>query len=159
MKIDFTKEDYRRLVKMGEIADCVFGLLGDFVSDEYKKESEQIEKLQSRILEYANDFDCQDLVERYEDKTVIKEKEFEKIMEILDDYDDYVFWDELEERLANRDMEKELTKEEKEKVRSDVHFWVEKSEEYYKKYREEFEKFGIDRFEFKDNNKKFSFWK
>ena len=149
MKISLNQEEYRRMVKMGELADCIFGLLGDFVSDEYKKESDQITKLQSRILGYAKDFDCEDLTESYEGENIFKEKEFDKIMEIMDDYDDYVFWDKLEKRLSDRDMDRELSEAEKEKVKSDVRFWIEKSEEYYQKYREELEKYGIDRLEIK----------
>jgi len=45
------KKQYKQLIKYLEVAGAVFGLLGDFVSKKYKKESNKLEELKAFLNE------------------------------------------------------------------------------------------------------------
>jgi len=107
MKIELTKEQYLNLLKMAHIANSVLGILGDVLPEpEYKEKSNEAESLEDYFLSYARDFGCDNLVEDFHGKTLMKDEIYEKIQEIMDEYDDYIFWNELEVRMGKRDFER-----------------------------------------------------
>lgn len=153
MKIDLTKEQYVNLFKMAHIANSVLGILGDVLPEtEYKKKSDEMENLEDYFISYARDFGCNDLVEDFHGKTLMKDEIYEKIQAILDEYDDYIFWNELEVRMGKRDFERTITDDDKKYIKENKGWLPERINELYEKYRDEFEKYGIDRLEVKNND-------
>lgn len=146
-KIEFNKKQYKGLIKYVEIASAILGILGDFIGKKYKKEYKELEELRDYLLKHAEDFRCNKIIEEFEGEIILKEKFFEKYAKIIDDYDDYVFWNELAHRLARRDFFKKHTKKDYRKM--NIGERIVKIGEIEDKYWEEFEKYGIERVEIK----------
>jgi len=151
MKIELTKEQYVNLLKISHIANSVLGILGDVFSEmEYKKKSDEAEELEDYFISYARDFGCNDLVEDFYGKTLMKDEIYEKIQEIMDDYDDYIFWNELEVRMGKRDFGRTETIDDKKYIKENNGWYPERIHELYDKYAQEFEIYGIDRLEIRE---------
>ncbi len=153
MKIDLTKEQYINLLEMSHIANSVLGILGDVLPEEtnYKKKSDETTELEDYFISYAKDFGCEDMTEKFHGKTLLKDEIYEKLQEIMDEYDDYIFWNELEVKMGKRDFEKTITEEDKKYIKENKGWYPERIHEIYDKYAEEFEEHGIDRLEIKNN--------
>ena len=153
MKIDLTKEQYINLLEMSHIANSVLGILGDVLPEEtnYKKKSDETTELEDYFISYAKDFSCEDMTEKFHGKTLLKDEIYEKLQEIMDEYDDYIFWNELEVKMGKRDFEKTITEEDKKYIKENKGWYPERIHEIYDKYAEEFEEHGIDRLEIKNN--------
>ena len=143
MQIEFNKKQYKQLIKYLETASSVFGILGDFIGKKYKKESNELEELRDYLLKRAKDFKCGRITEEFEGETILKDKYAEKFMKIIDDYDDYIFWSELVQRLAQKDFFKKYIKEEIKKM--DTMERITKFNELEKEYWKEFEKNGTEK--------------
>jgi len=154
MEIKLTKEQYINLLGMSHIANSVLGILGDALPEEtnYKKKSDEMENLEDYFLKYARDFGYDNLVEEFHGKTLMKEEIYEKLQEIMDEYDDYTFWNELEVRMGKRDFERTMTEEDKKYIKENKGWLPERVHDIYDKYRKEFERYGIDRLEIKKSN-------
>ena len=154
MKIELSKEQFINLLKMSHIANNMLGILGDILPEtDYKKESDETENLEEYLLGYAKDFGCGDLIEDFYGKTLLRNEVYEKIDEIVEDYDDYTFWNELEVRMGKRDFERTITEKEKQYIKENKGWLPDRIHEIYEKYRQEFENYGIDRLELKNDKK------
>jgi len=148
MEIKLTKEQYINLLKMSHIANGVLGILGDVMPEaDYKRKSDEMEGLGEHLLKYAREFDCGDLVEDFHGKILMKDEIYEKMNEIIDEYDDYIFWNELETRMGKRDFERTITEEEKKYIEENNGWLPDRIHDIYEKYEKEFEEHGIDRLE------------
>ena len=146
MQIEFSREQYRSLMKAVEIGDAVYGILGDLVDKKYKKDSNKIQELQTYLLSKAADFRSKDLMEIFNGHVITSDKFGGQMEDVLYDYDNDVFWDELERRLGKRDFYRNITAEEK--VESEKTEWLpERVHEFYEQWRKEFEDFGVNRLE------------
>ncbi|MCF7820303.1 MAG: hypothetical protein K9M44_02420 [Candidatus Pacebacteria bacterium] len=152
MKINISKKQYNTLIMMSQLSGWVLGILGDSLPDEqidYKKLSNEQNDLEKYILSFAKEFNQENRLESYEDELFLKEEEAEKYHEIIFDYEEYVFWSELENRLAKRDFYRTITKEEKKEL--EKNFWLPKRFfEIEQEYRDEFEENDIERLEIKE---------
>lgn len=129
---------------MAIITGDVYGILGDDVSEEYKKESDKLEKLREYILEHAEDFGCAELAEKYLGETIPSDDFSEEMQTVIDDYDDDVFWHELETRLGKRDLERDMSDAEREETEKTG--WLPRRvQDFYEKWAREFEQYGIER--------------
>jgi len=150
MKIELSKEQFINLLKMSDIANNVLGILGDVLpGTDYKKASDRMEGIEEYLLGYAKDFRCEDMTEEFHGKTLLKDEIYEEIREIMDEYDDYIFWDELETRMGKRNFERTITTDDKKDIKENEGWYPNRIHELYEKYRDEFEKYGIDRLEIK----------
>lgn len=151
MKINITNKQYRELIIMSGIANAVLGILGDGIEEpDYKSQSKETEKLEEYLLQFANDFGCNDLVEDFEGKKVLKEKFFDKlIMAVLDDYDEIELFDGLANKLAWRDFRKDHTETEIQKMGGKTGYLGPQLYNYEKKYWDEFENHDYNRLEIK----------
>lgn len=151
--MDLTKEQYIKILEMNHIANGILGILGDVMPDEtgYKKKSDEATELEDYFISYAKDFGCEDMTEEFHGKTLLKEEIYEKIQEIMDEYDDYIFWNELETRMGKRDFERTKTEDEEKQMRENGGWYPERVHELYDRYAEEFEKYGIGRLEIKND--------
>lgn len=143
MKIEFTKREYRLLLDIVFMADWV--LTSHDVDAPSENDSYQM--LFQKIYSCAKEMGCDDLVEevpesnsygltrQYEDESEV----FERIHE----YDDLIFWDELIERLAERDVYNQVPEEEAQRM--DAREYWKHSVPLERKYAAEFEKHGLDR--------------
>lgn len=143
MKIDLTKEDYRNLLDLLSISGFVLGAdleQPKAILDGYKE-------LEQKIFSYASVFEAEHLVEFFpEEGQAVPTLEFEQtspFLEIVDDYNDYVFWEEMVARLAEQDLVRDFG----EAAVLDMPFneRVSREHEYAKPYWDEFEKNGMSR--------------
>lgn len=151
MEIKLTKEQYIDLLEISHIANSVLGILGDVLSEEtnYKKKSDKTTELEDYFISYVKDFGCEEMTEEFHGKTLLKDEIYEKIQEIMDEYDDYIFWNELEVRIGKRDFERTITADDKKYIKENKGWYPERIHDIYEKYEKEFEEYGIDRLEIK----------
>lgn len=147
MKVDLTKEQYECLIKAVEAGNSVYGILGDNVSDEYKKQSVQIEMLQKYLLGHASDFGMEHMVDTYMGELILSDGFSKELGEAMDDYDDETFWNELEALLGQRDFDRTTTAKEQEEIKKNGGWYPDRIHKLYEKWNKEFEKNGIERLE------------
>jgi len=112
-----------------------------------------MEKLEEYFLQYATDFSCENFVEDFEGKNVLKDSFLiKRIMSILDEYDEYQVFDSLVNKLAWRDFKREHSENEIVNMskKNGGYFGVEINE-YEERYWKEFENFGVKRLEIVEN--------
>ncbi len=150
MKIELSEKEYRDLVLVSELAGGIIGVLGDLMKDEeknYKKISNRLEKLQDKILSYADDFSCSDLVEDFEGRKIIKEEFYDEVVyPIIKDNAEMETFDSLANSLAWRDFKEKFSQKElEEKAKENGGYFGVEIHDYEKKYWDEFEEYGYDR--------------
>jgi hypothetical protein len=107
LPISFTKQEYRLLVR------CVFQqlfMLESMVEEHASKEFEHLNILSSKLLKFAPDFSCSDVVATdVVDDTIHANSTFlDSIMQAISEYDDVSFWEELTHRMSERDLMNDL---------------------------------------------------
>lgn len=106
MKINITKNQYRLLLDIVHAGNTMINGIRN--QDELIKEYEELEQY---IFSFAKDFGFEDLIEydkQYKEYMPTREFDETIVEELIDEYDDYVFWQELEGNLAKRDVFKEF---------------------------------------------------
>jgi len=109
MKVAFTAKEYRQLLELVH--------LGMWAVTAYQGEETAAAKryfaFDQRLLEQATEMGCADLVETREDGTLQpspKLAEDERVRELQSEFQNDVFWHELVQRLADRDLAGEQAK-------------------------------------------------
>ena len=129
MKIDFSEEEYRRLVDVLTLA----GMVLDAYGRGQETSRHPYFELEQKLFSYLEDAGCRDMLRRDVGSGQYVRKwtkdRSEAIVRIHDDYVDDCFWDELIIRMADRDMkadfalkgidESTLTLEERDKRRQE----------------------------------------
>ncbi len=108
IKINFTKKQFRELLDLIYAADWLINAIKD------NDEEEKYQDLIQYIYSFANKMDCEDLVEyekEYKKYYGTRELEDGPIREFIDEYDEYIFWDELSSRLADRDIKNNISED------------------------------------------------
>ena len=145
--IALTKKQYEVLMNALQIAGSVYGIMGDMVDKKYKKQSGEIDELESYLLESAEELGLGAMIEIFQKKKVLDEKYLEKAMDDLFEYDEFVFWDTLPRKLADRDLVQKLGKE---KVRTmDSTAYIHAEYPIEDEYRNEFDTHELERLEIK----------
>lgn len=136
---------------MNDLANSVMGILGDYIEGKsYKEKSNNFEELEKYLLNFAKNFESEDLAEKWKGEIIISDKASKKYQKIIDDYNDIIFWEELAERMGKRDFERTITVED-EKYLNENNGWLpDRIHTIYNKYHKEFENNGIDRLEIID---------
>ena len=107
MKINYTKNEYRLLLDMVEMAVWVLNSHRSNPSDEIMKYSE----IYQRILSYAKDMGFENLITYDKDLGgyyATFEYEESEHMAYIEEFEDDVFWDAIPHRLAMRDLVKQV---------------------------------------------------
>ncbi|MCL0066233.1 hypothetical protein M1N79_05100 [Dehalococcoidia bacterium] len=144
MKIEFTREEYKRLLDTLYIADWV--LNAHKVKDDPRTEA--YGKLEQKIYSYAKDMELEDLIEYAADhEEYYPTREYEETgppMEFIGEFENETFWEELISRLADRDLIRQVGGVEN---LSKLSFEerIEKTLPLEEKYSSEFEERGLDR--------------
>lgn len=140
MKTNFTKKEYETLIEMLYIASWVISAF-DIGPQPGKQKYEDLEQ---KILSHAKDFGMdKDVVWDEKLKKYFHTRKFEegRPMELIDEFQDETFWDELTHRLADRDFVETYT--EKEIKKMEVWDRMAKTDEFVEKYSDEFAENGI----------------
>ena len=142
MNINLSKKEYAALLDMLEIADWI---MTSHDADEEPKET-VYSGLLNKIYSHAKEMGCEDMIE-YDEKvkkyfpTQLFEDE-SAMFEFIEDYNAATFWEELIDRLVNRDM---LSKYGVEKINAmPVEERLTNRMPFEEKYAVEFEEQGVD---------------
>ena len=144
MKIDFTQEEYRSLVDLLSLAGCM--LEGYGRGEDPRKAA--CFKVEQKLLSYAEDAGCRDLIERdVETGTYLRKwsgDRKENAVAWLYQYNDDLFWEELIIRMAERDIKSLRAVEEVGKEPLPEKEKPSRLMELEKHYEEEFVANGLD---------------
>ena len=142
MKINFTKNEYRLLLEL------IY--LGQWMVEAHEidesPETEKYEMLIQKIYSHASEMGCTDLIEPAESLSeYYPTLSFEegKVFDYIDEYNNETFWDELIRRLAERDVQVELTVKNI-AINSVDEMWK-ISTPFEEKYAREFQEHGVTR--------------
>ena len=148
--IDISNQEYRLLLNLLQIADWI--LHAHIVrppDDEYTA-------LIQKFMVMANDYGCGDLVKYYEEKKAFcptnEHLLSDEVQGPIDEHDNSVFWDKLVDRLAKRDVIREIGLKEYAKLdRSQRYDRLMKAQ---KRYDDEFVANGLKRLELPETGKR-----
>jgi len=142
MKIDITEKEYGILLDILYISDWVLHSHKIGMPDE----TEGYRNLMQRLYSYAKDLGYENLIEySAHHEEFVPTREYEEkndSMELIEEFENDTFWNELIERLVRRDL---IRQEGKDKLLNmGVKEILEKEEPFRKMYSAEFEKNGLE---------------
>ncbi|PJZ68246.1 hypothetical protein CH373_04440 [Leptospira perolatii] len=144
MKIEFTQGQYETLIKSIAISSWMINAF-----EEGSEETGVYAELEQYILSFAKDFGKQDFVEYdTEENVYYPTRKFEDqtdIFEIISEYDNELFWDELIHRMGRRDFLREYGEEAISQMAIEER--IEKEAPYITKYEEIFSNQGLENIE------------
>ncbi|OHD54735.1 MAG: hypothetical protein A2Y33_01810 [Spirochaetes bacterium GWF1_51_8] len=143
MTIDLTDNQFRVLTRALFISTVITGEVAELDSEIDLDEKEYAELL-DYVVARADDFKSGDDIEidPKKKKNVVSHKLEEECGEILESFEEIVFWDDLIHRLASRDMHNKFGHDALEAM--SVEELIDKESPLIDKYAEEFEKNGIE---------------
>lgn len=154
MNINFTKEQFEILLKLVYLGNWVANANRDGSRENpYKEEyKEKYEAIEDYIFSYAKQFGFDEYVddEKAEKGKFYPTRMFEEetdIQKLIEEYDEEIFWDELIDRLGNRDFYRYYSKDEIQKMTQNERF--EKVYEFIDKWTNEISENGIERLRIK----------
>lgn len=99
VNIELNKEQYRQLIKLL--------YLGQWMSLSFTdSDDEDVLDLEQYVFSFSSDFDSKDMVE-YDEQVQLyfPSEEFEEeVFDMIDDYDEFSFWEGMSQRMAKRDL-------------------------------------------------------
>ncbi len=141
MDIKLSTDQFEKLL------DLVY--LGNWVINSHREDDrlEDYDRTAEHILSFAPAAGLKDRVDfdEFEGRYFPSRKLEEGLLGLLDDYDDFIFWNLLVERLAERDLIRKYG--EKNVDRLDWDDYSESIEPFLKKYEQEIDENGLDRME------------
>ena len=143
MKINITKKHYWNLIRALYMADW----MANAICEADMKEDEGIKDIRNYFFSFAKEMGYGEYVE-YDEKLNRYFETFEmddepSIRSLIERYDEHVFWDEIAERLGERDFFNKYTKDEIQKM-DDAECFTQRMRCAIA-WEEEFEKYGIRR--------------
>jgi hypothetical protein len=148
VNINLTEDEYRTLLEVLQVADWV--LNANKVDDDPR--TREYRALEQKVFSSANEAGCGDLIEYVpEEELFLPTQQFDEespVMEFIEEYDDGVFWDQLAERLAYRDLVEAEGEKKLERMPEDERF--DRIEDLSETYLEEFYKRGLERLRFEE---------
>lgn len=147
MKINFTKKQFDALMKMIYVGNwTINGVRSGREGDEHL---EEYDDLQNYICSFAKEFGLEKFVDEIDDKFYpSRELEDGEARELIDHYDEDIFWTEIADRLAMRDFYRTYGTDAISQM--STHERIEKDHPFLEKYWKEIEEHGIDRLEICD---------
>jgi hypothetical protein len=138
MEIKFTKKQYASLLKL------VY--LGNSMANDHRPQdvNKEFVDVMNVMYSHADEFGCGSLIKKDEEdgKFYSTDKLEEEVDLIVDAYDEHCFWEELINRLADRDFIHAIGEAEAQNM--DWIEFLEKKEPYMQKYADEFYAHGIE---------------
>lgn len=139
MKINLTKAQYRDLMEAVLLGNWIRGLL----NDQGLYENNNYGEIEDYLIKYAREFQCEELVEKFRDKEIISDNFSTKIESIMENYDDFNFWDNLSRRLGQRDFYESMSEQEKMEMNKNGNWFPDRIHKLYEDYEKEFEENGL----------------
>lgn len=106
MKINFTKKQFETLLEMVQLGYCITASNDQMVDESKFAEMEQY------LMSFAKEFDYEKVLYNPHEKnfglTVESEQE---LQQVIDEYEEMVFWDKLVYYMARRDFKTEMTQQ------------------------------------------------
>lgn len=139
MKINITKKQYKTLIKLIH--------LGTWMANAHRTDDriEEFDELEQYILSFCKDFGMDDSVEYAEDlKMFFLTGEFldeSGVEELIDEYDNDTFWEELIHRMAERDLIEKYGEDTVRKMELEER--LDKEWPFLNVYEEEFDENGL----------------
>jgi len=149
MKIEPTKKQFENLLKLVYLGNWLTNAIHNGSKEDPL--NEEFEDVQNYIFSLAKDFNCEKYIDENdaEDGIFFPTNKFEEeLQEYIKDYDEECFWEELFERLSDRDFRRKYSEEEIKKM--ELIEFFRKEEPFREKWDEELESYGIERLEIKD---------
>lgn len=136
MKLELTDNQYRDLIELLFYGNWIAN--ASRTGAEGDEKIEKYEKLQEYLFSHAKHFNADDVVIK-EDNEFYTTLEFEeRLMPIVEEYDEYTFWEQISNKLAKRDLLREIGS-----VRQLKEMHRERMYEIEEQYEIEFEKNGL----------------
>lgn len=142
MKINFTKAEYRLLLDLVSLGSWVL-TSNDTEKDLRKKKHEEVVQ---KVFSHAKEFGCEKLImydQKFHKYYETKEYDESEKDEFIEEYDENIFWNELINRLAERDFLKKHGLERAKEMSLEER--IKENIKYECKWADEFEAHGIDR--------------
>jgi hypothetical protein len=143
MKINFTKKQYWDLMRAVYMSDW----MANAICEGDMKEDTAIKNIRNHVFSFAKEMGYEDYAEYDEEmKTWYATLDMDDDLStraLIERYNDQLFWDELPDRLGERDFFRTYTKDEISKMSKDDRFM--KRMECEIQWEEELENFGLDR--------------
>lgn len=150
MKIDFTKEQYKLLIKLVMLGTNVEAAVLEARELPYEK----VYDLEDYLLARVDKFELDALAEE-EDGRIFPSRKLEKEVDrTMREYDDDTFWLKLETELGQRDFYETLSFKEMRAIKEGETEMPETVKEFYEKYADEFDRHKIDRLRIVPRTKK-----
>ena len=148
MKINISKKQYEIIIKALETSSFIFGPMSDFVDEKYKKDVDDIDKMEEYLLQFAKEFDFEkNLCESDPGSLHLNEDYYDKILDDLNLYDDQQLFEGLTHELGKRDFYNNYSKEEVlERLEKNGDYLGAPIYEFEKKYVDEINENGYSRF-------------
>lgn len=140
MQINISETEYRLLMDMLYLSDWMMNS-----HDETGNANPEYRALRKKILAYSKDAGAEDKVKfSKEDDEYYELAEYEDMLQekFIDEYDNETFWEELIDRLSNRDLMSEMSA--KEITNMEFSERIERLSKFEEKYESEFEHNGLN---------------
>ncbi|MDD8031947.1 MAG: hypothetical protein PHQ25_08130 [Acidobacteriota bacterium] len=146
MEIKLTKEQYNKLLELVYLGNW---MVNAYRTDDYLTEYSDVV---SHIFALAKEVGLEDKAVKDEnDDKYLPSYDFEEsLQDFISQYDSFCFWEELINRLAERDALKEFGSTPLDKI--DLEDFLKKKTEYLRKYEQEVEENGIRHLEVVKNS-------
>ncbi|MGQ9801718.1 MAG: hypothetical protein ACUVRL_08660 [Candidatus Saccharicenans sp.] len=146
MELKLNKEQYEKLLELVYLGNW---MVNAYRTDDYLEEySEVVSNIFSRAEEAG--LEGKSVKDETEAKYLPSYDFEESMQDFISDYDGFCFWEELINRLAERDALKEFGSTPLDKI--DLEEFLNKKSAYLRKYEQEVEENGILHFEFVKNS-------
>jgi hypothetical protein len=107
MKIQCTPEEYKLLIRCLDLSNSIFGLLGDYSDDKYKRLDKSVENIKSKLLRQAKDYNFEHNLEDISGHgTDLREKFVDETMDIIFEFEETMFWEDLNNKYGKYLLEK-----------------------------------------------------
>ncbi|MCD9025464.1 hypothetical protein [Cohnella silvisoli] len=147
MKLELTKKQYRDLIELLFLGNWMAN--ASRTGAEGDERLEKYEEIQNYVISQAKHFQAEDVV-KAEGNEFYTTMDFEEsLMPIVEEYDEYTFWEQISMKLAKRDLLREIgpVRQLKEEHRERMY-------EIEEQYETEFEKNGLKNLEIINKDKK-----
>lgn len=136
MKLELTDKQYRDLIELLYLGNWIAN--ASRTGAEGDERIEKYEKIQDYILSQAKHFRAEDIVNEEGNEFYTTRNFEEPLMPIVEEYDEYTFWEQISSNLAKRDLLREIGP-----VRQLKDEHRERMYEIEEQYEVEFEKNGL----------------
>jgi hypothetical protein len=150
MKIEFTKDQYKSLIRLVMLGTNVETSVLESRGEPYEK----IYDLEDYLLARVEKFELDVLVEKENDEIFPSKKLENDVDRIMREYDDDTFWFKLETELGQRDFYETLSFKDMRSIKEGEAPMPDGINEFYEKYADEFDCHRIDRLRIVPRTKK-----